>query len=99
MVDSMDAPESVECFTIPEAAEALGRSVATLRRWIEADKIPEPYLHDVQRGHRVYSVGELQVVARVLGLHEREFTYFVSDYNHTVETLHQALHAYRSEYI
>lgn len=95
----MDHPVSIESFTVPEAAEALGRSVATLRRWIEADKVPEPYLHDLARGYAIYSVGELQVMARVIGQHEREFNYFVSEHNSIVETLHQAVSAYRSEYI
>lgn len=95
----MDHPVAVESYTIPEAAVALGRSVATIRRWVEADKIPEPYLRDVATNHRVYSVGELQVMARVIAQHEREFSYLVSGSTHTAQTLHQAVHAYRSEYI
>lgn len=95
----MDHPVAVESFTVPQAAEALGRSMATLRRWIDGDKIPAPYLTEVVRRNRVYSVGELQVIARVIAQHEREFTYLVSEHTHIVETLHQAVHAYRSEYI
>ena len=95
----MDYPVAVECFTIPQAAEALGRSQATLRRWLEADKIPAPYLRDITRGYLVYSAGELEVMARVIGQFEAEFNYLISDRTHIVETLQQAVHAYRTEYI
>lgn len=95
----MDHPVAVESYTVSEAAVALGRSVATIRRWIEADKIPEPYLRDVSTNYRVYSVGELQVMSRILAQHEREFSYLATGSTHIAETLHQAVHAYRSEYI
>lgn len=95
----MDHPVSVESFTVPQAAEALGRSVSTIRRWIEADRIPAPYLEDVTHHHRVYSAGELEVLARLIAQHEREFVYLVAEHTHIVETLHQAIHAYRAQYI
>lgn len=95
----MDHPVMVESFTITQAAEALGRSQATLRRWLEADKIPAPYLRDTSRGWMVYSVGELEVMARVISQFEAEFNYLISDRTHIVETLQQAVHAYRTEFI
>ena len=95
----MDHPESVETFSIPQAADALGRSLATLRRWIEADKVPAPYLEEVVRKNKVYSVGELQTIARVISQHERDFIYLATQHSHIVETLRQAVHAYRAEYI
>jgi len=95
----MDAPVAIETFTIPEAAEAFGRSVATIRRWIESDKIPGPYLQDVSRGYRVYSRGELEVMARIIAQHEQEFNYLVSNHNPVVETLQQAVSAYRAQFI
>lgn len=99
LCDSMDHPVAVETFTIPQAAEALGRGVATLRRWLQADRIPAPYLEDVVRHHKVYSAGELEVISRVITEHEREFVYLVSEHTHVVESLHQAVHAYRAEFI
>lgn len=96
----MDHPVAVESFTVPEAAEALGRSLSTIRRWIDDDRIPAPYLQENTRNHRVYSVGELEVVARVLSQHERDFVYLAgSDGKYAVETLRQAMHAYRAQYI
>lgn len=95
----MDHPVSVESFTIPEAAEALGRSVSTIRRWLEADRLPAPHLEDIANHYRVYSVGELEVIARLIASHEREFVYLVSENTHIVESLHQAIHAYRAQYV
>lgn len=95
----MDHPETVESFSIPQAALALGRSEATMRRWIAGDKIPAPYLQDVRTHHMVYSVGELEVIARIIARHEQEFLYLVAEHTHIVETLQQAVHAYRAEFI
>lgn len=93
----MDHPVSVESYSVPQAAAALGRPESTLRRWIEADKIPPPCL--LSGTTKVYSYGELDVMARVIAQHEREFVYLVSEHTYIVETLHQAVHAYRSQYI
>ena len=95
----MDHPESLETFTIPQAAEALGRGVATLRRWLQSDRMPAPYLEDVQRHHKVYSAGELAVIAGIIAQHEQAFVYFVKEHTHIVESLHQAGHAYRAEFL
>lgn len=97
--NSMDHPVAVESFTIPQAAEALGRGVATIRRWLQADRIPAPYLEDAARHHMVYSAGELEVIARVIAEHEREFVYLIAEHTHIVESLHQAVHAYRAEFL
>lgn len=98
-VGDMDHPVSVEAFTIPRAAEALGRSHGTIRRWIAADKIPAPYLVDAATDHRVYSVGEMETIAGVLRVHEREFDYLSDANRHAIETLRQAVSAYRAEFI
>ena len=99
MVGEMDHPVSVESFSVAEAAEALGRSVSTLRRWIADDKIPAPYLRDVSKGNNVYSVGELQVISRYLTQLEAQYAYLVSDNSLVIEQLRQALHAYRAQFI
>lgn len=95
----MDHPEFVECFTVPEAAEAMGRDLPTLYRWIAADKIPAPILEAVGEGARVYSVGELVVMARALADHERQWQHLVSAHPSLVEAIHQAVHGYRAEFI
>lgn len=99
-IDGPDFEHPVQCesFTIPQAAEALGRSVATLRRWIEANKLPPPLYWETTRRVGVYSVGELQVIRQLLVEHEQEYTYLVDRYSDAVERVHQAVHAYRAEF-
>ena len=53
--DDMEYPTTVEAFTIPEAARALGRTELTLRRWIADDLVPEPILIDTTYHYRQYS--------------------------------------------
>ncbi len=96
----MDHPVSVECFTLPQAAEALGKSFSTLRRWLEIDKIPSPYLKDIGNNAMVYSVGELEVIVRIISQNEREFMYSSSpEHNYIIQALHQAIHGYRANFI
>lgn len=95
----MDHPISLETFSVSQAADSLGRSLATIRRWIADDKMPAPYLTDLARHNKVYSAGELRVVASILSQYEREFAYLTSEHNHIVESLRQAVHAYRSQYL
>lgn len=98
-VEGMDYPTSVECFTLPEAAKALGRTELTLKKWIATDMIPAPVLRDTSRGYRHYSVGELRIMARVLAEHERDNAYYTTGSIYTKERLMQAVHAYRMQYI
>lgn len=93
--DTLEEPATVFSYTIPEAAVALGRSEAQLRRWLEADKFPVPYLRDTARGHAVYSHGELEVIARCLAQHEQDFSNLTREHQHVIENLFQHVHAYR----
>lgn len=95
----MEYPHTTECFTLPEAARALGRTEITLKKWIEDDLIPEPILRDTTRGYRQYSVGELTIVARVLALHEQEFSYYAYNHTQTREQIMQQLFGYREHNI
>jgi len=95
----MEYPATVEAYSVPEAAKALGRTELTLKRWIEEDLIPEPILRDTTKGYRQYSVGELRVIARVLREHEHEFSYYASTHVHTREQIMQQIHGYRALHI
>lgn len=95
----MDSPAVVESFTIPEAAEAIGKSLNTFRRWVQDALIPEPYLRDTQSGYRVYSKGELTIIAEALQAHGQEFSYFRQDHTTVIHTINQRIQAYRSMHI
>lgn len=99
MAEDMDHPVMVEAFTLPEAAKALGKAELTFKRWIYEEVVPGPVLHDSYRNYRVYSVGELQLIARIIAVHEREFAYLSRQHTTVVEQLHQALHGYRAQYV
>jgi hypothetical protein len=92
----MDTPAVVESFTMPEAAEAMGKSLNTFRRWVEDEMIPAPYLKDASSGYRVYSRGELEIIAEALRVHSAEFAYFRADHSTVIHTIHQRMQAFRS---
>ena len=97
--DEMDHPVSIETFTVPEAARALGRSEIGLKRWLTDGIIPPPILLDTVRRYRHYSAGELSVIARVLREHEDEFKYLTVKHTPTIHTLWQGIQAYRAIHI
>ena len=97
--EDMEYPATVEAYTVPEAAKALGRTELTLKRWIEEDLIPAPILRDTTKGYRQYSVGELRVIARVLQVHEQEFSYYATTHTQTREQIMQQMHGYRANNI
>lgn len=95
--ETLEEPTSVETFSIPEAALALGRQELTLRRWIDADKVPAPYLQETVRGYKVYSLGEIETLARVLSTHHS--AYLSSTDHHVITQIREHLHAYRTHHI
>ncbi|MGZ7144680.1 hypothetical protein ACXWOO_09955, partial [Streptococcus pyogenes] len=56
-----------------EAAEALGKSLSTFRRWLRDDLLPMPYLEETSTGYHYYSRGELELIAQVLAEHSQHF--------------------------
>lgn len=94
--ESMDHPVVAETFTLPEAAKALGRAELTFKRWIYDGLIPDPILKETMRGHKLYSVGELQVIARILAEHERDYSYFTSKHEETSNRIWQMVTGFRA---
>lgn len=94
--EEAEHPVLVVSFTIPEVARALGRAELTIRRWIEADKIPAPYLRDTQRQLRVYSIGEATTMANVLARQEAAYSYLTSTNAEALRDMHESMHAYRA---
>lgn len=92
----MDHPVVANTYTVPEAARALGKSELTFKRWLSEDLVPEPVLVDTVRGYRHYSAGELAVMATVLAIHEREFSYYTTKHEETRHRLMQNVQGYRA---
>jgi hypothetical protein len=90
----------VETFTVAEASQALHRNELTLRRWIDRDLIPAPYLFEQsKRKVPLYSKGELEVIARELARHGEEFQNYCEKHEHVRHSIHQHMQAYRVDYV
>lgn len=92
-------PTSVVCYTIPEAARALGRSTLGFKRWISEQIIPPPILRDTSRNFAHYSQGELSLLAAVLRSHERENRYITTNHTETISRIWQSIRNYRASHI
>lgn len=97
--EEADHPVVVTSFTIPELARALGRSELTIRRWIDAEKIPGPYLRETTRQLRVYSIGEATTIATVLARHESAYAYLTSTNHEAMRDMNESMHAYRAHHV
>lgn len=97
--DECEHPESRETYTIPEFAKAIGRSELTIRRWIEADKLPGPYLRETTRNTRVYSRGELDVILAVLNRHAQSYQYLTSTSVSAIQEMMEQVQNYRANYV
>lgn len=69
----------------------------TIRRWLDRDIIPAPYLDDGRT--KVYSIGELEVIAAVLAKHREDFQYLCEKHEHVKHDMHQRMQAYRAHNI
>lgn len=87
----------METYTIPEAAAAMGRSLANFRRWVNGELIPLPVLKETGRGYYCYSREELRILSRILADHEREFSYFCAKHEAVSTRMHQSIMGYRAE--
>ncbi len=76
----------------------MGKTAQTVRRWEMLDLIPPPILRD-RAGTLVYSKGELEVIARILSAHHREFSNLCANHDHVRHTMHQTMQAYRAQHL
>lgn len=95
----LGTPRVVESFTIPEAAQALGKTPVTIKKWIKDGMLPAPVLEETVRHHKVYSIGEITAIARVLGEHERVYSYYSASHEHTKISIDQSVFGYRQSNI
>lgn len=69
---------TVESYTVAQTALTLGRSLATLRRWLREGKIPAQRLRETSKGYAVYSRGEVEEIAEVIAAYEADGDYFTA---------------------
>lgn len=82
-------------YSIPEAAEAIGRSEPTFRRWLSSHLVPPPILTDAVRHVACYSMDELDIIRQELFTHERNFTAFCESHTETIIRIAQRMHGHR----
>ena len=97
--EDMETPAIVETYTIPQAAEALGKSEVNFRRWLQRDLVPAPYLRETTRNLLVYSRGEMQVLVEQLARHEESFAYYCAQHETAKHSIFQHMQAYRASYV
>lgn len=97
--DLTRVPVTIEAFTIPETATALGRSELCVKRWIADGLIPPPVLKDTTRGYRHYSAGELSIIAAELKKHGADFAYLTSAHSVTINSIWQRIQGYRATHV
>ena len=88
-------PTSLNVYTVPQSAKALGKTTVTFKRWIKDELLPPPVLEDTVYGHKHYSRGELEIIAEIIAKHEKEFAYLHTTHDETIERLWQAIEGYR----
>ena len=88
-------------YTIPRLAEALGRSQATVKKWISEGLIPPPIIRDTSRSYAHYSVGEYEIIRSFLKERERTvgLQYLGASHAVDIERLHQQLEGFRKSNI
>lgn len=89
----------VECYSIPKAAEALGRTELSIKKWLREGILPPPIWFDVDRGFKRYTVGELRTIASVIAQHEGNFVYISARHTETVSALWRAIQLFRASHI
>lgn len=85
----------METYTVPEAADALGRSLPNFRRWLSNEFIPPPVLTETTRNHACYCVEELEILAQELATHDRSFAYLCAAHTEVITRMSQRIHGLR----
>lgn len=86
---------TLEVYTVPKAAAALGKTVVTFKRWLKDELLPPPVAVDPVYGYKHYTNGELKLVAEILADHFEEFEYLHTTHETTINQLWQSLQDYR----
>lgn len=95
MYDEEGTLLTVECYTLSEAAMALGKNHLTLKRWIANEFVPPPELTDATHNYPQYSYAEVEAMGRELRKHERLYDYLHKKHEDTINALWEAVESAR----
>lgn len=99
MVEGASTPVPAMVYSVPEAAQALGRTELTFKSWISKGVVPPPILRETTRGYPQYSVGEIRAIADEVARHERSFVYLSKKHEDTVARIWRAVQRHRTQSI
>lgn len=74
-VENVEELLVLEGYTLRETGEALGRSLLTIRSWMENKVIPAPFCKEAATGYQQYTRFELEALAEILSVHEQTSQY------------------------
>jgi len=86
---------SLHSFSLSEAADALGRSLITFRKWVSQNLVPGPIFADVTKGNFCYTAPEITAIAEGLSSHERDFVYLGVAHHRSIAVIRRAVEAAR----
>jgi hypothetical protein len=94
-IPGLTRTRKLETYTVPEAAEALGRSESNFRRWLQNEIVPAPFLVETTNKHVCYCLEELEIIGRHLAQHETGFASLCRSHDETITRMYQAIHGFR----
>lgn len=86
-------------YTMQEAADALGKSILTLKKWIKEEHIPAPILKCSSYGYLHYEEGEMQIISKFLQEFQNGRVYLSKNDASNMESLWQRIDGYRRSHI
>lgn len=89
----------LEGFTLRETGEALGRSLLTIRSWIENEIILAPFCFEAATGYQQYTRFELDALSEILCEHEQHSQYVSSQDAALIERMHEVMEIARSGFL
>ena len=98
-VNGVDELVVVEGYTLRETGEALGKSMLTIRSWIENQIIPDPFCWESSSGYQQYARFELDVIADILAEHEETSSYISTKDTALIEELWGCVEQVRAEFV
>ena len=89
----------LECYTVRETGEALGRVRLTIKAWMDSGILPPPIIKEAHTGYVQYCRQELDVVAEAIARHETHSQYISSANHELIDTIWFCVEEVRKELI
>jgi hypothetical protein len=85
------------CYTVPSAAEAVGKSVVTFKKWMASGWIPAPVHIDMVYSHNQYTLAEVKAIVAALVRHYETYDYLNANHTSTIAAIKSGVEKAREE--